>query len=84
MIATRGADQQRFRHRVPAARLAADEELAQRLCAGRAAGLAGRDRVDALAAEGREKEPDLSRLAGSLATFEGDEASPQFFAPNMR
>jgi hypothetical protein len=84
MVAARGADEQRLGDGVPAARCAADEEIAELLGAGRAARLARRDRVDARAAEGLEKEPDLGRLAGSLATFEGDEASSQFGAPNMR
>jgi hypothetical protein len=84
MIAPRRAHEQRLGRRIPAPGCAADEELAQLFRSRRTTGLPRRDRLDALAAEGFYEEPDLGRLAGSLPAFEGDEAPPQFFAPNMR
>jgi hypothetical protein len=84
VVPSRSADEKRLGDRVPASRVAADEEPAYLLRAGRAAGLARGDRVSAGTGERLDEEPDLGRLAGALPAFEGDEPPSQFPAPNMR
>lgn len=84
VVPPRGADEERLGDRIPASRVAADEEPAYLFRARRAAGLARRDRVDTGTIERLDEEPDLGRLAGALPAFEGDEAPSQFFAPNKR
>jgi hypothetical protein len=84
MGAARRHHQQRLGGGVPAAGLAFHEEAPDLLGAGRSAGFARRQRGDPGAAERRDEEPDLRRLAGAFAAFDGDEtaAVAQCFFPS--
>ena len=54
-----------------------EDRLAQRLCAGRAAGLAGANHIEAQRCEALLKPLRLHRLPGALAPFKGDETAPR-------
>jgi hypothetical protein len=84
VVAARRSNEERLGDRVPAPRVTADEKVAQLFGARGASRLACRHRADARAPECLDEKPDLSGLAGAFAAFEGDETSPQRFAPNIR
>ena len=66
--------QQRFRHRIPAAGLAFDEELADLFRARRPARFARDKATDAARFKRRRQSLGLRRLAGTLPAFQRDEA----------
>ena len=74
MIGAGGKDQQSFGQRVPAARRAIDQQLADFLRARRAARLARGHGRDAACFQCRGEALDLGGFAGALAAFKGDEA----------
>ena len=85
MVAPRRRYQQRFADRVPALRLALDQQFADCLGAGSAAGLARCQRRDPGAVQRLDEKAKLSGLAGALAALEGDEAAAaQCLAPQIR
>jgi len=73
MLAPGGEVQQRLGRAVPALDRALDQELADRLGAGRAARFAGRHDTAAASLEPALEPRDLGRLACSLAAFKSDE-----------
>jgi hypothetical protein len=84
MAAPRRDHEQRLAFGVPALGRAGEEQVAQGFGAGRTAGLARRQRVDAGTRERRRQERDLCGLAGALAAFKGDEAAARQCRPQRK
>ena len=86
MVAPRGIKQQRLAGSVPAIGFAVEQQLADRLGARRAAGLARRLRGKAGALERLDEEPHLGRFPSPLPAFDGDESAArgQWRLPQIR
>ena len=75
MIRPRGGKEQKLGQRVPALDRTLDQQPADRLGTGRAAGLAGADDLAAQALEPRGEAGELGALAGTLAALDRQEES---------
>src|SRR5690606_26478731 len=75
MIAAGGEHQQGLGHRRPAARIAVQGDVANVLGAVGSPGFASLQDLEVSRAQPLDQPRDLSRLAGPLAAFEGDESA---------
>ncbi len=77
MVYAGGGKHERLPGGTKSGRKPREDRLAQRLCAGRTAGLARANHIEAQRREALLKPLRLHRLPGALAPFEGDEPAPR-------
>ena len=76
MIGPCGSKQQRLGAGVPALPLGAEQQGADRLCAGRSTGFAGHNASNAALFKRSRKQPGLGAFPRPLPAFECDELAP--------